>query len=164
MPQKDPLSLIGFQKDAPAAPQDIDRLLAQNQVTAAYGLTLSRAQAISLLQSHHRALNRAGRLSFGGGILDPIIALFHASPYLTKDNYADTLAELVSLFYDFKNETMDLVSDDALLDWMKTAFDGGCAGSITLLAQALDALSRHIRNGKPLDTFPLSSIQGGTQF
>lgn len=38
------------------------------------------------------------------------------------DTYADTLTELMELFYQFKNETLDLVNDEELLNFMEEQF------------------------------------------
>lgn len=53
-----------------------------------------------------------------------------------------------------KMETMDIVSDDELIDFMKEAFDGFCKGSLELLAgRALPMLAEHVRSGEPLESF-----------
>ena len=44
------------------------------------------------------------------------------------------LNALLELFYIFKNETNDKLSDDELLSFMKKSFDGDCFGSLELLA------------------------------
>jgi DNA modification methylase len=73
-------------------------------------------------------------VEFGGGVLDKIIRRFCDSPFLTTQNYAQTLHELVETFYHAKGETMDMVSDDDLIQFMKLSFDGVCQGSVDLLA------------------------------
>lgn len=46
----------------------------------------------------------------------------------------ETLHDLLEMFYNYKNETLDLLSDDDLLDYMKKNFDGKCQGSVELLS------------------------------
>lgn len=109
-------------------------------------ITLTQKQALALRDTAQAALKNAGRIEFGPGAVDPIIEAFSDSPYLTRENCEDTLSELITLFYTFKNETLDRISDDALIKYMKKAFDGKCCGSIELLeAQALPALAKKVR-------------------
>lgn len=100
------------------------------------------------------ALQRTGRMEFGAGILGRIAEAFCDSPWISQEDYEQTLHEVTGLFYEFKNETMDIVSDDELIDFMKEAFDGFCKGSLELLAgRALPMLAEHVRSGEPLESF-----------
>ena len=124
----------------------MESLLECNAATAAYGLQLTPAQAQALLDTRSGALRKTGRVELGGGILEQLILTFCDSPYLTRDNYEETLHTLVNLFYHFKNETEDRVGDTALLTYMKRAFDGQCRGSLELLAgTALPEMARKLR-------------------
>ena len=55
-------------------------------------------------------------------------------PYINKENYAETLYELIEIFYEYKNETMDLITDDELIAFMKKSFDGICQGNLEYLS------------------------------
>ncbi|MFA9379482.1 MAG: DUF6323 family protein [Acetanaerobacterium sp.] len=138
----------------------VSEIVAQNDLTCRYGLTLTHAEATELVQTRNKALADNGRVEFGGGIVEKMIAAFCDSPYLSQRDYAPALHELVELFYYFKNETLDEVSDDELIDSMKDAFDHTCFGSLELLAdRELEALARAIRFGgtqepeEPEETF-----------
>lgn len=134
--------------------QELDRILACNQASSEYGLSLSLQQAEALVQTGKLALEKTGRIEFGSGVIDKIISAFCTSIYISSRNYEETLHELITLFYDFKNETCDAVSDIQLISFMKNHFDGCCHGSLELLAsQALTQLSLHIRSGKSYETF-----------
>ena len=75
-----------------------------------------------------------------------MILTFRDSPYLTAENYEATLHELVDAFYHFKTETEDRVGDEALLRYMKQAFDSSCHGSLELLTgTALPEMARRLR-------------------
>ena len=127
---------------------DAQELLRVNAQTARYGLTLTPEQAAELQNTRVQALRAHGRVEFGSGVLDKIALVFCDSSYLTSDNYAQALGELVELFYYYKNETFDRLSDDELIDCMKKAFDGPCQGSLELLAgRELNALARDIHWG-----------------
>lgn len=90
-------------------------------------------------------LRKTGRIELGDGVAPKLAAAFCDSPYVTKENYEETLHELIELFYGFKNETYDVVGDDALIGYMKRAFDGECRGSLELLSgSVLPALARKL--------------------
>lgn len=125
--------------------QQADTLLACNEKTAAYGLVLTAQQAMALANTRAETLKKTGRIEFGSGVLDKLLLAFCDSRYLVQDNYEDTLHSLIDLFYSFKNETSDRVSDDALIEYMKKEFNGACRGSLELLAgKALPALCRRL--------------------
>ncbi len=130
---------------SPTRQQTAERLLACNETTAAVGLTLTPQQALALADTHARALRATGRLEFGESAARRLILAFCDSPYLTRDNYEATLHELIDLFYTFKNETADRLSDEELIACMKDAFDGACQGSTVLLAgDRLPALAKRL--------------------
>ncbi len=105
-----------------------------NQITQKIGLSLSAAQIRTLAEQRIQTLARTGRMEFGPGILQPLIYRFYDSPYLTQASYEETILELQELFYTFKNETKDRLSDDELLGVMKALFDGKAQGSVEYLS------------------------------
>ncbi|MPM61170.1 hypothetical protein SDC9_108026 [bioreactor metagenome] len=128
--------------------ETIEELRACNLLSAAYGLALTEAGMRELAAQRSQALERAGRVEFGGGILSSLIAVFCDSPYLTRENYLETLMELQESFYYFKTEAMERFSDDELLALMKGYFDGVCQGSLEYLTgTTLEELCRAARNG-----------------
>ena len=131
-----------FQKQA------VDAVAKCNDYTARYGLILTPAQALELVETRSIALRDNGRIEFGGGVIDKIIREFCGSPHISMHNYTQTIHELLEIFYYYKNETFDLVSDDDLIMQMKTSFDGVCQGSLDLLSgRELDRLARDLRSG-----------------
>lgn len=105
-----------------------------NEYTSQYGLSLSDNQISNLLERRKETLKEAGRIEFREGIIDKLIKEFCDSPYINQENYATTLYELVEIFYEYKNETMDLISDDELIGFMKKSFDGICQGDLEYLS------------------------------
>jgi hypothetical protein len=123
-----------------------------NDYTERFGLVLTPEQALDLVETRSAALSDNGRIEFGGGVIDKIIKEFCDSPYISMHNYAQTIHELLEIFYYYKNETSDMVGDDDLIKYMKTAFDGICQGSLDLLSgRELDRLARNLRFGYPYD-------------
>lgn len=112
----------------PAAPQALAAL------STRAGLPLTAAQAELLLLHQEQTLLDLGRVDFSGGILSKLAAAFANSPYVLAADWPDTLAKLTELFYAFKSETRDAMSDDALLFAMRKCFDGACGGSLDALA------------------------------
>jgi hypothetical protein len=104
-----------------------------NDFTAKYGLQLSEPEIHQLVENRKEALERTGRIEFGGGVIQKIIIEFADSHYLYQDVYVDTLLELQECFYYFKNESMEDLSDDDLIHMMKKYFDDVCQGSIEFL-------------------------------
>ena len=138
-------------------------LLACNEYTRRYRLTLTAEDAAMLTETQREALRTAGRVEFTGGAVEKIVTEFAASPYITQASFAATLAaltelfytfkltelfytfKLTELFYTFKNETSDLIGDEALIKYMRRAFNVECSGSVeALAADALPELARRV--------------------
>lgn len=109
-------------------------------------IVLTGQQALALRGTAAQALKQTGRIEFGPGAVDSIIEVFSDSPYITRDNCEEIFSELITLFYTFKNETLDRIGDEALIRYMKKAFDEECCGSIELLeSRTLPALAKKVR-------------------
>lgn len=139
----------------------VNSILSCNEETCEYGLTLTAEQAYALVLSRNQSLKASGRIELGGGVIEKLIHSFSGSPYINSENYEETLHHLIDIFYSFKSDTWEAVSDDQLIGFMKDAFDGSCRGSLELLeAREMAQLSSHIHSGKSFDSFPKD--QGGS--
>jgi len=119
-----------------------------NEETLEYGLKLSDEDIKIILRTRSEALRNNGRVEFGGAIIKKIIYSFSDSPYISQYNYLETLDELIEIFYYYKNETMDEISDDELIELMKGYFDNECQGSLELLRDKyLDTIAHDIKYG-----------------
>jgi hypothetical protein len=98
-----------------------------------FGLTLSAEQRERLARCRTEALQKTGRVEFGEGVLGKLILAFCDSPNLVSSEYEETLAELQELFYSFKNECRDQVTDDELILAMRLFYDR-FGGSLDALA------------------------------
>ena len=117
-----------------------------NAVTCRYGLELSHAQVLRLMGRQGEVLKATGRIEFGEGVIKKLVMAFCDSPYITRESYEDTLMELIEVFYFFKGEAHERISDDELIDAMKNYFDNECEGSLDYLAgTALEELCRKAR-------------------
>jgi uncharacterized protein YbcC (UPF0753/DUF2309 family) len=128
--------------------QDIIGLKSCNEITLKYGLTLSDEDINELVENRFKSLKDTGRIEFSEGILKKIVEEFCDSPYIMQENYKDTMMELQQCFYFFKNEAMEQISDEELIEFMKAHFDGNCEGSLEYLSgTTLEDLCRDTRYG-----------------
>lgn len=119
-----------------------------NEVTREYGLKLSEKDVKEIINTRNIALQKSGRIEFNGQIINKIITSFCDSPYISQYNYSETINELVEIFYNYKNETLDYISDDELIEIMKENFDNYCQGSLEILeGKVLYKISENIRYG-----------------
>jgi hypothetical protein len=124
----------------------VDEILMCNVVSSRYGLVLSHAEAKELVETRNETLKSYGRIELGGGIINKLIEAFCDSPYILQRDYSHILNELIETFYYYKNETLDQLSDDELIDLMKDNFNNRCHGSLELLQNRdLDKIARNIR-------------------
>lgn len=144
------------------------QLLDCNSKTASFGLMLTEADAKLLLAERKAALRQQQRLEFGEGILPALIDAFCDSAYITQETYVETLAELQDIFYEYKNESFDLLTDSELLSFMSQQFEEVCFGDVEYLRNTcLERFCRAIRQGDPLlekerDEYALS--EGGNPY
>ena len=125
---------------------EVNEVLECNYYANKFGLTLSEVDAKQLVTSKKNILKEHERLEFDTGIIEKIIFAFCDSQFICTDNYVKTINELIEIFYRYKNETMDMISDDELIKTMKEAFEGKCEGAIEFLDDTcLEAFARKVR-------------------
>lgn len=119
-----------------------------NEDTAQYGLALTKEEARELMVCRDESLTRYRRVEFGKGILDKLIYAFCDSQYIQQDHYLETLEELQDVFYAFKHESGEKLTDDELLAFMKEQFDSVCYGSTEYLRDTcLERYAAALRGG-----------------
>lgn len=118
-----------------------------NQYTQRFGLMLSEQEAELLVKEQTEVLKEQQRIEFGKGVLEKLIFAFCDSNFISQDNYAETIQRLQEIFYLYKNESMDELTDDELIEFMREAFDGKCQGSLDYLEDTcLEEFAREIRS------------------
>ena len=123
-----------------------------NEITSKYGLVLSDNQISKIIERRKEILKGTGRVELREGIIDKLIKEFCDSPYINQENYAETLYELIEIFYEYKNETMDLITDDELINFMKKSFDVICQGDLEYLSgTVMYRMRENLLKGKQLD-------------
>ena len=127
----------------------IEQIIKANEFSKEYGLTLTKEEATALAQCRRTTLKTERRVEFGDSIMPKLIRAFADSSFINKDNYADVLARLQDIFYLYKNESMDMVSDDDLIAIMKNAYERESGGDLQYLeGTALEAFARKVRAGE----------------
>lgn len=124
------------------------KVLETNEMTARYGLVLTQQDAELLAAERSRVLKRERRVEFGPGILPKVIEQFCDSDFIDQNNYVDTLLRLQEIFYLYKNEMQDEISDEELLHFMKEQFEEVCFGDLGYLeGTCLQIFAEAVRAG-----------------
>ena len=121
-------------------------VLRSNEYTCQFGLSLSEQDIEELMIVRRECLQEHQRVEFGKGVLEKLIYAFCDSSYIYQENYVDTLSRLQDIFYLYKNESMDELTDDELIEYMRKSFDETCHGSLDYLEETcLEEFARNIR-------------------
>lgn len=126
----------------------LSRVVATNQVTEQFGLVLTQEDAGLILDERRNSLLEQKRIEFGEGIITKIIYEFCDSDFIDQSNYVSTIIRLQEIFYLYKNEMQDEMTDDELLHLMKEQFEQICFGDLEYLeSTCLANFSRAVRAG-----------------
>lgn len=119
-----------------------------NEETLQYGLKLSEKDIRAVIAHRTEALKGTGRVEFGTGIISKVISAFCDSPYILQENYVEIINDLVETFYFYKNETLEEISDDELINFMKECYDNKCQGDLDLLRDKyLEKVAHNVKFG-----------------
>lgn len=119
-----------------------------NQYTQQFGLALSDEDTQLLLAEKNAVLKEQRRVEFGQGILPQIIYAFCDSSFISQGDYVDTLIRLQEIFYLYKNEMQDEITDEELLNFMREQFEAVCYGDLNYLeSTCLDIFAQAVRAG-----------------
>ena len=125
-----------------------EAMLQTNAYTEKYGLVLSGEDTKLLLAERQKTLQTQRRVEFGPGILPEIMQEFCDSAYINQNNYVETLVRLQDIFFLYKNEMQDEITDEELLHFMKEQFETTCFGDLDYLeGTCLSNFAQAIRAG-----------------
>lgn len=110
-----------------------NNLLQTNKQSIKYALFLSDKDAEIIAQANRENLKSQNRVEFGESAVIKIIEKFMQSSYISQDNYADTILTLTEIFYEAKEESLDILSDDEIIDIMFEFFENESGGSADVL-------------------------------
>ncbi|EDS73062.1 hypothetical protein ANASTE_00778 [Anaerofustis stercorihominis DSM 17244] len=127
--------------------KELDLIEKSNVNINKFGLTITREEAKEIIISKNEMLKKYKRIEFSSGVTEKIIYIFSDSAYIDRNNYIDTIKDLVDIFYNFKNETEDKLTDDELLNFMREQFDDVCYGDLGYLRDTcLERFSKAVRD------------------
>ena len=109
------------------------KILETNEATEKFGLVLREQDAQLILEERRNCLREQKRVEFGESIVPGIIYEFCDSEYIHQSNYVETIIRLQEIFYLYKNEMHDEITDDELLHLMKEQFENICFGDLDYL-------------------------------
>lgn len=119
--------------DALRANAGLQVVLETNEEARKHGLELSVQDAKEITGARNEILLGLGRVEFGSDALSKLISAFCTSSYISRDDYASTIVDLLEVFYWLKNASEESISDGRLIQAMQYLFEETCAGSIELL-------------------------------
>ncbi len=126
----------------------LEKMIETNQTTERFGLVLSEQDAKLILEERNHALFEQRRVEFGPGIAEKIIYEFCDSDFITPNTYVDTIIRLQKIFYLYKNDMQDEITDDELLHLMREQFEFLCFGDLEYLeGTCLNLFAQAVRAG-----------------
>ena len=144
----------------------VNQIMKTNEESKENGLTLTKEDATALVAARGDTLREERRVEFGDSISPKLIRTFADSSFINQEDYAEIIARLQEIFFLYKNESMDMVSDDELLGIMKNAFENESGGDLEYLeGTALEAFARSVRAGENwADRYKREKLNLGDQF
>jgi len=117
-----------------------------NRVISRHGITLSQQDIQTLVVGRLDALQETERVEFGGGVAKELVLAFAGSAFVSQESFVETVLDLQDLFYEFKNESLEQITDDELVATMRSLYDDMAEGDMGRFGEALfDGLGRHVR-------------------
>lgn len=127
----------------------VNSVLECNKFSSGFGLSLTEDEVKELAVHRMETLKGTGRIELSGWVMPKLIFAFCDSPYIYQDNYQEMLFGLQEVFYYFKGEMLEEISDDDLINVMKEKFDTECQGSLEYLQETvLEEIARNVREGE----------------
>ena len=144
----------------------VNQIMKTNEESKENGLTLTKEDATALVAARGDTLREERRVEFGDSISPKLIRAFADSSFINQEDYAEIIARLQEIFFLYKNESMDMVSDDELLGIMKNAYENESGGDLEYLeGTALEAFARTVRTGENwADRYKREKLNLGDQF
>lgn len=122
----------------------LNNILSLNKKTEVFNLFLTKKDALNLIQVKNNILKENGRIEILSNVIETIIVEFCDSPYIYKDEYVETLEELINIFYLYQME-FEGMADEDIIKYMKEKFNTSSCGSLVLLRnEELDNLRREL--------------------
>lgn len=122
-----------------------NKIINYNEVSKKFGISLTKDEALKLIEFQQESLKKHGRINFSHGIVHKLHLSFCDSPYVHSSSYSSTLNNLIDIFYYYKSDSLDVYSDDELISLMRNLFDIGHGSLIYLQDKILDNIDSSIK-------------------
>lgn len=96
------IGIISINSAFPAQTEK-ENILGLNGKLSENGLIISENQALSIAEARESSLQSNGRIEFSGKTAEKIILEFGKSACIDRDTFADTVCELIDIFYYLRN-------------------------------------------------------------
>lgn len=134
------------------ANSEISKIKECNTFLVKYSLNLSELEIKQIIEKKNESLKRSGRIEFEECIADKMIKAFCDSSYVNQENFADTICELIEIFYYYKTETKNLIADDELINFMRKYYDEIACGDVEYLAsKVLEQIKKNVLLKRNID-------------
>ena len=124
-----------------AIQKETDQILENMQNNHKTGLLLTRKEVLQLCEKRNAVLVQCERLELNGSIMDQLIDAFMDCPYITRDEFADVMEEVIEVFYIMKNVCLDLIDDQTMMHYMRKQLDE-CHGVVVMMSDAVNEYCR----------------------
>lgn len=114
--------------------EKVTEILKCNDVSSRYGITLNESDAKELIVVRQETMRDVGLIEFRSSIVEEVILAFCNSQFITKYDYLDILSQLVEIFYYYRSEVDELLSDEDIIKYLRLSFEGPCQGSLDYLS------------------------------
>ena len=124
-----------------AIQKETDQILENMQNNHKPGLLLTREEVLQLCEKRNEVLVQCERLELNGSIMDQLIDAFMDCPYITRDEFADVMEEVIEVFYIMKNVCLDLIDDQTMMHYMRKQLDES-HGVVVMMSDAVNEYCR----------------------
>lgn len=93
-----------------------NEILKINEESSVYGLILTSENVEEIIKSRGYSLKTYGRIDLNMDATKKIINKIYISQYTDKDDYVEIINDLQDIFYYLKNETLDKINDNEIID------------------------------------------------
>ena len=120
------------------------KLIKLNNESINYGLVLSEKDVKNIMKHTNETLTKIGRIETSTSSLEKIIEIVYSSPYTDKENYVENINDMQEIFYYFKSEVLDLISDDEVIEILEKTYEDK-KGEMFQIQGAIDDFAKEFK-------------------
>ena len=124
-----------------------NEILKINEESLTYGLILKPKNVEEIINSRAYSLKTYGRIDLNMDITKKLIKKIYKSQYTNKDDYVEIINDLQDIFYYLKNETLDKLSDNEIIDIISEFYEK-TSGQIDNIQSLVEKFALDFRLGR----------------